>query len=167
MENINVNLSNLTQDEREQLMKLIKKSNKVKSRVWKPKCDEKYYFITSIGVSDFHWDNDGDELDQHLYSIGNCYPTKEAAEFALERMKVLTELQRYVDEYNDGKIDWSDFGQTKYSIYYDHEDCEFCVTKNSYVQQSLIYFTSEENALEAIETIGVDRIKKYMFGIED
>lgn len=167
MESINVNLNNLTQNEREQLMKLVEKGNRVMSKVWKPKHGEKYYLINSSEVTDYSWDGDGDYMDQYLYSIGNCYPTEEAAEFALERMKVLTELQRYAVEHNEGEIDWNNFRQTKYFICYEHEDKEITVDSRNYTQHNSVYFTDMGIALDAIETVGEDRIKKYMFGIED
>lgn len=167
MESINVNLGNLTQNEREQLMKLVEKGNRVMSKVWKPKHGEKYYLINSSGVTGYSWDGDGDYMDQHLYSIGNCYPTKESAEFALERMKVHTELQRHAAEYNDGVIDWNNTYQPKDFICYNHDDKEITVGSRSYTQHNSVYFTDMGIALDAIETVGEDRIKKYMFGIED
>lgn len=47
--NISVNLENLSEKEREQLMKLIKKSNKPKSKILKPEYNEIYFFISEYG----------------------------------------------------------------------------------------------------------------------
>ena len=120
MESINVNLDNLTQSEREQLMKLVEKGNKNKSKVWKPAMGEEYYVIsTSSGFENFTWN--GDQTDLFCYYMGNCYPTEEDAKFAIEKQKVLVELQRYADEHDD-KIDWDNDCQNKYCIYYDHSE---------------------------------------------
>jgi len=163
MDSINVNLDNLTQSEREQLMKLVEKGNKNKSKVWKPAMGEEYF---SIGVDGDilcgPWENDSYDLG--AYSMGNCYPTEEAAEFAIEKQKILTELQRYADEYND-KIDWDNDCQNKYYIFYDHSEKKIEIHSNQYLQSNAIYFTTQTIGFEAVEAIGEGRIKKYLFNV--
>lgn len=84
MENITVNMENLSEEEREQLMKLIEKSNGSKRNVWKPEGNEKYFFVSGCGViNSCKWIND--TTDNGYYEIGNCFKTKEEAEFALEK----------------------------------------------------------------------------------
>ena len=171
MNNITVNMENLSEEERATMMMLIEKANKPKSKVWKPKCGEMYYCITdgSTGrgmhiVLDYNWEND--TVDRFLYSIGNCYKTEEEGKFAIEYLKVRAELQRYADENND-KMDWNDGGIAKYHIVF---DCSLKIisTTWTYVNKiDVIYFSSEKVAENAIEAIGADRIKKYYLGVED
>ena len=161
-------MENLTEEERNQLLALIEKSTKKKSKVWKPKIENIYYYIDeSEGVSFGYWGND--YMDEYLYSIGNCFQTKEEAEFAVERLKVIAELKRFAQEHNEKEIDWRDYGQCKYYIFCEyHEHVEYidigCVKE---CKSNDICFTSEKIAQQAIDAIGEDRIKKYYFEVED
>lgn len=166
MNSITVNMENLTVKEREQLLALVKKSNEPK--VWKPKKNEEYYFInTNDCISRDMWDK-YNVYGNGRYSIGNCFKTKEEAEFAREKLKVIAELKRFAQEHNEYEIDLKNFSQYKYYIYIDLEDKKFFI---SYNYRTLIgnniYFTSEEIAKKAIDAIGADRLKKYYFEVED
>lgn len=164
--NISVNLENLSEEEREQLMKLIKKSNGCKRRAWKPENNETYFYISGCGViSSYKWIND--TTDNGYYEIGNCFKTKEKTEFALEKVKVETELRRFAEENNEYEIDWKDKKQEKWVIFY---NCKEEIINPMYVYDFCICnicFTSEEIARQAIKSIGEERLKKYYFGIED
>jgi len=164
--NISVNLENLSEEEREQLMKLIKKSNGFKSKMWKPKCGELFFYINDCGgIMNSEWYDD--RIDSEFYKIGNCFKTKEEAELELERIKVKTELRRFAEENNECEIDWKDKKQEKWFISYNCKEeiinpiCayDFCICN--------IYFTSEEIAKQAVSYVGEERLKKYYFGIED
>lgn len=164
MDSINVNLDNLTPDEREQLMKLVEKGNKPKSKVWKPEIGEEYYVPYTTGsIECFTWYDDA--TDANIYATGNCYRTESEAEFAMERMKVVVELERYAQEHNNGEIDWT--GEAVYRLSYDHMDNDIFVENNTILQATATYFTSIEIAENAIKAIGKDRIKKYLFNIEN
>lgn len=164
--NISVNLENLSEEEREQLMKLIKKSNGFKSKMWKPKRGELFFYISGRGyIFSSKWINS--YICNEYYSIGNCFKTKEEAEFALEKVRVETELRRFAEENNEYEIDWTDKKQEKWFISYNCKEeiinpiCayDFCICN--------IYFTSEEIAKQAVGYVGEERLKKYYFGIED
>lgn len=164
--NISVNLENLSEEEREQLMKLIQKSNGCKRRAWKPENNETYFYISGCGViSSYKWIND--TTDNGYYEIGNCFKTKEKAEFALEKVKVETELRRFAEENNEYEIDWTDEDQEKwamcYSYYYGNV---YFIDACSYKRND-IYFTSKEIGEQAVNFIGEERLKKYYFGVED
>lgn len=164
--NISVNLENLSEEEREQLMKLIQKSNGCKRRAWKPENNETYFYISGYGViSSYKWIND--TTDNGYYEIGNCFKTKEKAEFALEKVKVETELRRFAEENNEYEIDWTDEDQEKwamcYSYYYGNV---YFIDACSYKRND-IYFTSKEIGEQAVNFIGEERLKKYYFGVED
>lgn len=164
--NITVNMENLSEEEREQLMKLIHKSNGFNSKVWKPKCGEEYFRIAGYGeINNFSWIND--VTDDTCYGIGNCFKTREDAEFALEKTKVVAELRRFSEENNEYEIDWKDKDQEKwcmcYSYYYGNI---YFIDAGSYKRND-IYFTSKEIGEQAIKHIGEERLKKYYFGVED
>lgn len=112
--NITVNMESLSEEEREQLMKIIKKSNGCKRKVWKPECDKNYWIINGFRVVNSSWDNDN--VDYRRYEIGNCFKTEKEAKFALEKLKVETELRRFAEENNECEIDWIASLEDKFTI---------------------------------------------------
>lgn len=142
----------------------MRKANKKESKIWKPRCEESYCYIDKLGRVK-HYTNVGDEVDKILYEIGNCFKTKEEAEFALGRQKVITELKRFALENNECELDWNNSTQCKYEIYYDTNNKMVNVNSLHTFKQNTVYFSSKEIAEKAIETIGKDRLKKYYFEI--
>ena len=65
-ENITIDLEGLSKEEREQLLRLVEKAKKPK-KIWKPKCGEKYWYITLVGVSEETWNGSGDGFDLGAY----------------------------------------------------------------------------------------------------
>ena len=164
--NITVNMKNLSEEERETLMKLIQKSNGSKGKVWKPEDNEKYFYVSGRGVINIcRWIND--TTDNGCYEIGNCFKTKEEAEFALEKAKVEAELRRFAEENNEYEIDWEDDDQKKWFIYYNCDTKKIDIIYNTVLKTHCIYFSSKKIAKQAIDYIGEERLKKYYLGIED
>ena len=86
-----------------------------------------------------------------------------------EKLKVIHELEKFAYDNNEEEIDWNNSKQGKYYFYFDYADMSI-VIDSYYICQDTpfnVYFTSEEIARKAIETIGEERIKKYYFGVED
>lgn len=165
-QNITVNMENLSQEERSTLLSLIEKANKPKNKVWKPEKDETYYYLYSYGkIEEDTWDNANE--DRIRYAIGNCFKTKEEAEFALERQKVITELKRFALEHNDKEIDWNNIEQRKCFLSYQHDKNIIFIDFYYSVQIYNIYFTSEEIAQAAIKEIGEERLRKYYFEVKE
>lgn len=163
MIDLKVNFENLTEEEKETIMKIIEKSNKT-SKAWKPKNGDQCWYVNACGnVVDFNWDKNRHEIS--IYSIGNCFRTKEEAKNAVERLKIRAELQRYADEHND-EIDWT-LSPYKWYIIYNHIDKKVEIYGVFFSQTPFeIYFSSREIARNAIRAVGEDRIKKYLFGVE-
>ena len=166
--NITVNMENLSEEERNQLIKLIQKSNGSKGKVWKPENNETYFYISGCGViSSRMWINNNDTNNKY-YEIGNCFKTKEEAEFALEKRRVEVELQRFAEENNECETDWKDENQNKYYMYYNNVTGEI---EDSVLYRSkiagVVYFSSIKILENAIQVIGKGRLKKYYLGIED
>ena len=139
-----------------------------KKKYWTPKEKEKYFYIEDcMGVSDDR--NVQAPIDYCRFNIGNFFKTKIEAEHILEKLKVIHELQKFAYENNEGEIDWKNFNQCKYKIFYDAEDEDLYVDYAVYCKREPfnIYFTSSEIAKRAIEAVGEDRIKKYYFNVED
>lgn len=169
-QNITVNMENLSQEERSTLLSLIEKANKPKNKVWKPEENEKYYYSYSDGSIEqdtYHDSNVDTYVHEDRYAIGNCFKTREEAEFAVERQKVITELKRYAMEHNEEDIDWNDDFQEKYCLYYNHTEREISIISKLIMQTAEIYFSSKSTAQAAIKEIGKERLKKYYFEVKE
>ena len=165
-QNITVNMENLSNEERTTLLSLIEKASKPKNKVWKPEENETYYYICSYCniEKDTYYDiNIKNNIHKNRYAIGNCFKTKEEAEFALERQKVIMELKRFALEHNEKEIDWSD-GKPKWLIYSNRNHVG--VKYVNLLKENNIYFTSEKITQAAIKEIGEERIKKYYFEVK-
>ena len=140
------------------------KSNE-KPKVFVPELGGNYYIIdTRAKIKCLPFGDD--EYDEDCFSIGNCFRTREQAEFALEKQKVYTELKRYALEHNECAIDWGDALQSKCCIRYNYDSNEFEFLFGFKIKNMwTIYFTNEEIASNAINEIGAEKIKKYLFEV--
>lgn len=122
-----------------------------------------YYFIIneSCVIERLHWIGKHDSIE--MRSIGNAFLTRKEAEFELERRKVETEMLRLGGRRVFKK------GENNYYIVCDfdsHYDIWISNNKSDGFAQMMIYFDSNKECMNAIDSIGVDRIKKYIFGVE-
>lgn len=137
-----------------------------KPRIWKPEYGEGYHYIDGSGsIYSAIWFNI--RIDNGRWNLGNVFKTQKEAEFAREKQKIKTELQRYADEHNDpNKIEWD--GENVYcSIGYsvDKDDLDTAFAFNIR-RIGNIYFTSEEIAEDAANEVGTKRIMKYLFNVD-
>ena len=144
---------------------------KNKNKWWEPELDEKYYMICGDGSIDYN-NYDFDAADRRIMGIGNCFQTEEQAEFMVEKLKVIHELEKFAYENNTEEIDWDGVNQTKYYLVgvFGDKGNNYIKICSTFMLKELpfnIYFISEELAKKAIETIGEERLKKHYFGVED
>ena len=102
----------------------------------------------------------GDDYDKGRVSIENVFKTKEQAEFAVEKLKVEAELRKFSRPF--------EIYGTNYYLYFAKDDGFIgiaCLTTS--LAQGAIYFESENKAQQAIQSVGEERIKKYIFGVEE
>lgn len=161
---ITVKMENLSEEERKQLIELVEKSNKENNKVWKPADREKYYYIRNDGEVYHGFYEKYCSADCGNYSMGNCFRTREEAEFAAEKLKVSAELKRFAKENNE-EIDWNKQTQLKYHLFYNHRDKEIVIDYNTVYQFNSINFSSVKIAKQAVNTIGEERLKKYYFEV--
>ena len=103
---------------------------------------------------------EGIQADRNILEIGNVFKTAEEAEFAVEKLKVEAELRKYSKLFEYGKFN--------YYLFFDIDGNSFRTDFTSYCPpQGAIYFESEEKAQQAVYTVGEERIKKYLFGVEE
>lgn len=158
----NINIKDLLANDWEVL-----ETNKKKTW-WKPKFDETYWSIRPWTGPVRTCYNDH-KVDGLAMSMGLCFQTEEQAEFMAEKLKVIHELEKFAYENNEEEeIDFNK-PQTRHFICYDIRDKKVDIDWSStlFFMPFNIYFSSEEIAKKAIETIGEDRIKKYYFGVSE
>ena len=130
--------------------------------VWDLKEGDAYYVIDYdfMSVRSVIFFNDTDDLNYRY--LGNCFLTKEEAESELERVKIEAEMLRLGGKRKgeQGKANW-------YLEYRPMSGGIEALWSSYEIDQGVIYFESEEKAKKALETIGEERFKKYIFGVEE
>lgn len=170
MDTITLNMENLSEVERKQLLSLVEKANKPKRFCFENMCDEElFFYIDSVGEVWKKGFSSSAIGNKSRFLLGNAFPTKEAAEFEVERRKVIHEIKEFIAENDDKEIDWTDKYTKKYSLYYDaeHGRVSYGTTEEVMATQKEFYSSSMKIIDDMIETIGKERIKKYYFGITE
>ena len=128
--------------------------------VWDLEIGETYYFINpNGGIYSCRWV--ADEQDLSRRERGNVFLTKEEAEFELERRKCEAIMLKY------GRRTFKP-RDNNYIIRFDNDDKQTSVDFWRLNQfQGVIYFDTEELAQKAIDEIGEERLKKYVFRVEE
>lgn len=160
----------LTFDVPEELAEKIAEDIKVaieehkKDQMWPQKGDH-YYYVSSNGFTyQDTYDDDYNAYDKGRLSLGNYFKTEEEAEFKIEQLKVLHELEQLAD---DDQL-WNN-SNLHYTFCYKHSIDKIIAEHWSSFQCLLntYYFKSFESAQAAIDKIGKDRLKKYYFCIPE
>lgn len=100
---LNLKLDNLSEDEREQLMKLVNKAGGQDNEdiIWKPNHNEEYYVIGPCGEI-ATTSNTGLSYDELCYDIGNVFLTQKAAEAMVARKKRIGIFENKMMEFAEG-----------------------------------------------------------------
>ena len=138
---------------------LLELKEQVKEQQEFPQSGERYWYSNGGGmVNSCFWKSE--QFDLNRYRIGNMFKTEKEAEFAVEKLKVESELRKLSDSW--------DLEETQYTFSFDWEGGEFDVEYPDYNQYpNSYYFYSVDDIQQAIETVGKERIKKYIFGVEE
>lgn len=157
-------IKNLTEAEEKEFYRLVGKMNGKEPdkdvKVKKPEIGTRYYYLDSVGdIVNAVWDDT--EYDNTRWDLGNVFLTEKEIVFAIGKRKVEVELERYAKEHNDPTLEDS------YFILHDeyNEELDYDVWAD-YRPQGAVVFTSKQLVFDAIESIGRDRIIKYIFGVE-
>lgn len=146
-------------------LKIEKIPHKPKS-VWDLKNGDEYYYINMLcGVTRTTFSNDTYDTDKKIIEVGNAFLTREEADHEAERRKCEAVLLKY------GTMDLMSFGDKytkKYYIQYDYDVNKIMILKHYYIGiQGVINFKTQELAQKAIEEVGEDRLKKYVFNVKE
>ena len=138
---------------------LLELKEQVKEQQGFPQIGERYWYSNGGGmVNSCFWKSE--QFDLNRYRIGNMFKTEEQAEFAVEKLKVEAELRKFSRLFADGEEN----NHIKYSPSFDELSV---LTSFSYQDQGVFYFESREKVQQAIDAVGEERIKKYLFGVEE
>lgn len=98
----------------------------------------------------------------YCYDTHNYFKTKEEAEEYAEVREIKRQCMKFADEHN-GKINWKDSQTLKYHLYSGEPSAIIMVgyTYNTRFPDT-VYFSSEEIARQAIDTIGEENIIRYL-----
>lgn len=122
-----------------------------------PQEGDTFWFLNTYGVV-MGRDFKKDSVDSKILK-SNIFETQQEAEYAREKLKVEAELRKFSRPFEEG--------ENNYYISFETYDKFIDIDSLLYRQtQGVFYFKSKEKAENAIETIGEERIKKYIFGVE-
>lgn len=128
--------------------------------VWDLKDGNGCSYINTI--SNIYYDTwNGDAWDLRVRENGNLFLTKEEAEFELERRKCEAIMLKY------GR---RTFKHEKSNFLINYNSLNKMIFADSYSVtpfQGSIYFDTKELAQKAIDEIGEERLKKYIFRVEE
>jgi len=113
--------------------------------VFKPKFEQTYWFISGVREIDLEkWCNL--PMQNIHYSIGNCFPSRQSAEDTVRVLKLI----RKARESQDGFIvDWENWMQNKYVLYFNTEEKELRITNHISINAAPIFgYWEDESACE-------------------
>ena len=148
----------------------------IKDKAWLPAVGEKFYFVSPAGIILDNVYDDTSERSKSMIEHNRVFPTREEAEFEVERQKFMRNMEREFAR-NSDPIDWGDINQRKWNILCDPATTEHGaidttippnLTLDSYIvrqSQGTLFTTNEYWLREFIEQ-HEDDIKRYCFGVE-
>ena len=125
-------------------------------KAWKPAKNELYYYVACSGVIGSSR-NEEEDLEEYLFAHNLVFSTVSEAE---DYKWFLIKIDEYKKPFKVSK-------ENAY-LYYDHcsEKIDIAVDRE-YQTGHVIYFGETENLTVFKDTVGDERIKKYIFGIYD
>lgn len=135
-------------------------------KVWKPVSDDSYYAMLVDGsVTSSCWHDSG--LDECVYSLGNCFKTKEQAQFEVGRRRFLAFFERSLRENEEFEVDYSDQRQEKFDLFLNNQARRVHVNSYYDVQSvSRRYVTTNKSYLEKFIEEYEEELIKYYFEIK-
>lgn len=140
------------------------KENKSGGKRWRANRGGDYWYVSDCGIVITEEDirSANSAIDNYRYDTRNYFQTEEKAQKYAGVLETERQLKRFADEHND-KIDWEDTNQEKWSLYYNYEANRTSATSALATKDArVIYFSSDEIIQQAIDAIGIDKIKEYL-----
>lgn len=128
---------------------------------WKPKDNEKYWYIDSFGFVNYSLFMSETKIRFNNY---NCFQTREQAKQEAEKILVRRMLEDIARRLNKNeKIDWNNNNQAKHCI---ELYCNNIITNYYYGHktQGAVYCLDEDFKTIAVKEIGEERLIRYLKG---
>ena len=125
-----------------------------------PQDGDNYWYIDDEG-SVFGTFYDNHYIDRYRQTIGNIFRNKYQADLAVEKLKAEAELRKYSRTFKHGGDNYT------FNFNHDEGKVVHVYASESYEELGSLYFESRDKAQQAIDEVGEERIKKYIFGVED
>lgn len=116
---------------------------------------QEYYYVAPYGEI-IYTKYDGARTEKMMRDIGNVFLAEEAAEYAVEYFKVLSEMREWAGNWDDSWVMIYD-GWSPKAISIPAPDVTF----------GELRFATKEDAENCIKAVGKDRLIKYYFGVRD
>ncbi|MEG1806490.1 MAG: hypothetical protein RR327_08940 [Clostridia bacterium] len=172
-EKLIANWDNLTAETKAQILQLAEKE--IEKGWFLPKRGEVYYFWDMNFVANefvaneitTHSETYGNTVFDNInLAVDNCFRTREEAIFYGDCYYYTKRFETYVNRYTE-KIDWTDYDQSKYYVFYNLDDMDIEYDYiYSYKQQGTTYASSEQILRDAIADIGEENFLKYVMKVE-
>ena len=142
------------------------KENKRAGKRWRANRGGDYWYVSDYGITiqeeDSRSANSTCALDNYHYDTHNYFQTEDEARKYAKVLETERQLKKFADEHND-KIDWNDNDSVKYYLGYHYDAYSTSVDVCWIIREPrAIYFSSKKIAEQAIDTIGIDKIKEYL-----
>jgi len=151
-------------NEIKQLQQYLKILRKEESKFWKPKHQDRYWYVNGSGVV---MEDEFDSFSEKTFNnFGNIYSTRMEAFFMSRKQAYTYQLHKYAREHNENLLNWKNETQEKWYIFYNYNTKELeydydLTCKN----MGVVYFTSKQIAQEAVKKVGEENIKEFLFNI--
>lgn len=130
---------------------------------WKPEMNEHFYVVgTGDGGTVENWIWMNFDCDKALYEMGECFKTKEEAEFETARRKFMKTFKDIAYEVNEPKR------LVRYFPVWNGDEVSYIENfEPCWFGNGVVGFTSEEAFEKAMEKIDQGELRKYYFGLPE
>ncbi len=137
-----------------------------KNERWKPDDGCKYWFTDERCKTDWSYYKTEIWCNIERYNTYNCFYTQEEAEREADKILIRRKLEDLARRLNGNeKIDWNDFNQMKYCMFYNYEkQVADYATHCKYRSDGTIYCLDSDFLYKAIEEIGKEELISYIKG---
>lgn len=151
--------------ELEEVTRLLEESKK-KPKRFVPEIGQQYWFVDNAGnIQTDIWYNT--VYNKYRLLMDNVFETKELCKEGRIKIEIQARFKQLAsDSWGDEEIDWEDWREDKYYIYFDHNFKKIKMNSARVCKiQGAFCFKTEESLEKAIKEIGEENILKYVLEV--
>lgn len=131
-------------------------------KVWRPQLGGRYWWVDGGGYVSLSHNVSASDNDP--FTIGNCFQTKEQAQFEVDRRKFLALFERSLRENEEFEVDYNDPKQDKFDLYFNTRERRIRINCWCYTQSTpRRYTTTNEDYLQEFIEEHKEELIKYYF----